>query len=307
MTGFTETWRGDVVIAECDELGHLNMRYYLAKAQQARQMFFIGLGLPDAFSNGVPSTVRFRECHIRFLNEARPGANLRIETGILSIGECDMTLQHMLYHRDGSLAATIRETVDHIYLRTGECFNWPNRVKVAAPIYEVDAPKQAAPRGVSLTDEMSGPGLGALMDWGCDRISLGVFKPKETNVFGAVSGQNYIGRISDCITGFSTGWPELATTNWRESKVIGVMLELRLRVHHDARPGSAFHIYSGVKGTTDKIRQLIHNIVDPVSGKSYASLIAVNGLIDLDARKFVAPSKAAVEALESVMISSLHA
>ena len=306
MTQMIETWRGDTTIRECDELGHLNMRYYLAKARQARRMFIIGLGLPTAFESGTPSTARFRECHIRFLRESRPGTTLYIHTGVLDVGEDDLTLIHVLYHRDGSVAATVRETVDHIYQRTGQRFPWPRRVHAAVQAYMTDLPKEAMPRGLTLDEPLTGPNLETVQNWGCEQISLGVFEKNESNAAGAIASYHYIGRLSDTITSFQAGWPEFALQGWEIGTTSGVMLELRLRLHQDARPGQPYHIYSGVKNATDKIRQLVHNFINPVTGQSYATIFAVNGMIDLEKRKFADPSPEALALLKKARIKNLH-
>ena len=83
---------------ECDELGHLNMRHYRSKATQAKQMFFIQLGLSGAFKLGAASSVSTREFTVRYIKETRPGFPMYIETGILEVAEKTMQLLHMVYH-----------------------------------------------------------------------------------------------------------------------------------------------------------------------------------------------------------------
>jgi len=307
MNDLIETWRGDVTISECDELGHLNMRYYLSKARQARHMFFMGLGLPHSFEKGTPSTVRFRECHIKFLKEARPGMSLSVQTGILAKRETEIDLLHMIFHRDGSPSATIIETVDHVYLRTGQTFPWPNRVESAAQKHVTTCPDIAKPRGLSKDTPMMGPSLEQLVQLPLQRIGVGVFTKRESEPFNYVSAHNFVGRLSDSITSFTAGWPEIADGSWEASRIIGVMLEFRLRVHSPAAQGMGYHLYSGVQSHTDKVRRIIHNFVDPVSGQNYASLIAVNGLINLETRKFALPSQNSLAQLSKVLIPKLSA
>ena len=307
MTQFVDTWRGDVTLSECDELGHLNMRYYLSKARQARQTFFMMLGLPHSFELGTPSTVRFRECHIKFLKEARPAMSLSIQTGLLALRDTEIDLLHMMYHRDGELAATIVETVDHIYLRTGETFPWPKRVIASEKTHTVTCPDIAKPRGVSLDTPMIGPSLSEIAEFPTQAIGQGVFVEKEADPFNYVCAHNYVGRLSDTITSFTAGWPEIAEESWDISKVVGVMLEFRLRVHRPARPGRAYQIHSGVQSHTDKVRRIVHNFINPITGLSYASFIAVNGLINLETRRFALPSEDNLKRLSDVTIPGLSA
>ena len=307
MSGLLETWRGDVTLSECDELGHLNMRYYLSKAKQARQMFFMGLGLPRSFEAGTPSTVRFRECHIKFLKEARPAMSLSIQTGIVALRDTDMDLVHIMSHRDGTPAATIVETVDHIYLRTDQAFHWPKRVEEAAANYMTELPDMARPRGLSLEDPMTGPALEEVSAFKSQRISLGAFTQKEVDSVGYIPAHHFVGRLSDSITSFTQGWPEIAEGTWETSQIVGVMLEFRLRIHRYAFPGMGYYLYSGLRSHTDKVRQIIHNFVDPIGGDNYASLIAVNGLIDLKTRRFARPSQENLDQLSKATIPGLHA
>ena len=72
MGKFLKTWAGECSAWECDGLGHLNMRHYMTKAMQARQMFFIRAGLHEAFKADAFSTVRVTDFHIKYLGEARP-------------------------------------------------------------------------------------------------------------------------------------------------------------------------------------------------------------------------------------------
>jgi len=112
------TYYGEAVQWECDELGHLNMRHYMTKVHQARQFFFIHLGLHEAFESGSPSTVRASKFMVRYLKECRPAERLKIKTGLLEVGETSADLIHIMTHFDETVAAVFVETVDHIYLPT---------------------------------------------------------------------------------------------------------------------------------------------------------------------------------------------
>ena len=71
-----EIWRGGVTPWQCDEMGHMNVRFYLTIAAEGLTGLVAALGLPRAFSVDASSTVVVREHHIRFLREARAGAGL---------------------------------------------------------------------------------------------------------------------------------------------------------------------------------------------------------------------------------------
>jgi len=302
LSKFLPTWQGEAGQQECDELGHLNMRHYMTKAQQARQMFIMQLGLVHAFEVGTSSTVRVREFHIKYMREAMPGAPLRIETAITRIGTSDITLLHVMYHGDGSLAATIREQLEHLYLPTHKSFAWPERLLKNAKAYLVETPDYALPRGLPDT-EMTGANQETLDKWDCHTIGRGVFQRWEIGNSGTVCAQHVLGRLSGCIRHYDYAWPEGIFSG----NVVGVLLEIRFRFHTFAKSGDPFVLRSGLLGSDDKIRQLVHHMVNPVTDKPIGSFIAVNALIDLEKRKLVLPSAENQKILQDRISPNLHA
>ena len=141
MGEFLKTWAGECSAWECDGLGHLNMRHYITKVAQARQMFFIRLGLYEAFKSGAEASVRVRDFHIKYLGEARPDDPLRIETGLLQLGENDVRLCHIMYHLGGRIAATIVENMQHIALPSRAAIPWPQHFHEAAKTLSGRAPR----------------------------------------------------------------------------------------------------------------------------------------------------------------------
>ena len=59
-------WRGNANAWECDELGHLNVRFYLAKAWEAVEALSEALNMRAAFQPGATATLIAREIDIRF-------------------------------------------------------------------------------------------------------------------------------------------------------------------------------------------------------------------------------------------------
>ncbi len=306
MQNFVETWQGEAVNWECDELGHLNMRHYITKVQQARQMFIMMLGLDDAFRRGSASTARATRFHIRYLKEARPGDPLRIETGLMAINDTQINLVHILYHADDSVAATVNEWVAHIYMPTQEPFAWPARVQTAAHDYKTTLPDIAKPRGLDIDEPMDGADLDRIKSWGSDRVGMGVFTPREIDSFKYVSMQHILGRVSDSIGNFQTGWPERAADPAKSSNTMGVLLEARLARHTMAEAGMPYHFYSGVRSFNDNVREFIHHLINPLTGQSYASMIGIGAMLDLHDRRLVKASPQTLDALQKAQLPDLR-
>ena len=305
MKGFIETWTGEAEAHECDALGHLNMRHYLYKAQQARQMFIMMLGLPRAFTPGHPSSVKFMNAHIQYKAESRPGDLLRIETGILELRDVGMTLLHVIYHMNGIVSATIIENIEHVYLSTGNSFKWPRRVIDAAKPHYVDMPNYAAPRSLNPWAKMVPPTQSELEGWGVKPIGRGVFQRAETDMFDRVMGGAILGRASDCVAHYKEGWPEAHEEEASETKTMGILLETNFVCHRPVRAGQGFVFYSGVGHMNRITRRLVHTMIDPIEGHAIASMDTMAALFDLEARKIIEPTAENLKILDAACKAEL--
>lgn len=301
---------GEAVQWECDELGHLNMRHYMTKTHQARQYFFIHLGLEHAFRAGADSTVRSADFIIRYLKECRPGERIKISTAILALHEDTAELLHVMTHFDGTVAAVITEVVAHIYLRTGERFRWPARVKEAAKNHMTTRPAIAQPR--SLPALKSGaaplaPDLPTLKDGGAQMIGAGVFQPAETDIFGAVMPQSLLGRITESVGNFQQLWPEIHASMENGGSVSGALLEICVHIHDTPTSGEACVLYSAIQSANSYTRQADHHIIDPLSGQSWASVSASACLFDTATRRLVKTAPDQIKALNAAALPNLRA
>src|SRR4051812_43049671 len=101
-----EIWRGGVNTWDCDEMGHMNVRFYVARAMEGLAGLAAELGLPHAFAPYANATLVVREHHIRFLREAQAGTALHMLGGVIEIGEDEARLLQLLVHTaTGEIAA----------------------------------------------------------------------------------------------------------------------------------------------------------------------------------------------------------
>lgn len=302
-----ETYTGQALQWECDELGHLNMRHYMTKVHQARQFFFIELGLVKAFTASADSTVRSKSFIVRYLKESRPGARLKIKTGVISLSDTSAELLHIMTHFDGTVSAAIVETVEHIYLRTGAAFNWPRRVHRAAQNYITERPAISLPRGLLPADYSPlAPSREALLESRAVKIGMGVFQPAEIDIFGAVTPQAHLGRLTESVGNFIGLWPEVDESLQSGGHIGGALLELAAYIHHVPTAGEALELYGAVQDANPYTRQAAYHMVDPATGASWASLLASGCLFDLDARNLVKTSPDQIAALKSMAIPALR-
>jgi acyl-CoA thioester hydrolase len=146
-----EVWRGGVNTWECDDMGHMNVRFYVARAMEGLAGLAAELGMPHAFSPAANATLLVREHHIRFLREAMARASLHMRGWVADLGESDARLMLVLYHSvTGEPAATFQTLVDHVTPIDGRPFPWSTATRERAEALTAPIPDFAAARSLSL-------------------------------------------------------------------------------------------------------------------------------------------------------------
>ena len=214
-----EVWRGGVSPWQCDQMGHLNVRFYVAQAMEGLAGVAAALGMVGAFSPAGTSTLVVREHHIRFLKEARAGDALHMTCGLLDLGEADACLLQILRHSlTGEPAAVFQTRLVHAKATDAEAFPWSSAARELADALTVAIPEGLEAR--SLTPGEGGmAGTVARADQlGLHRYGAGVFGPQECDVFGRVGAHHVMARISDGAAGRS-GDPSACRSGRRRGAV----------------------------------------------------------------------------------------
>lgn len=281
-----EVWRGSVGSWECDQMGHMNVRFYVARAMEGLTELTAQLGLPNAFRPRAEATLIIKDHHIRFLREARAGDPLYMRAGVLSIDDESVRILQLLFHaRDGELAAAFQTQATHATAHEQRTFAWPPRVREAAARLTAEVPQRARPRSVGLGPPSGRANLGEAERLGLFPLASGAFGAQDCDVFGRVNACHIIGRIADGVPSLAgmLGGPE----GPRPANLGGAVLEYRLAYAAWPRAGDRFEVRSGLIGFDDRAQRLAHWILDPVSGAPWATSEAVAISLDLAARKIV--------------------
>lgn len=284
-----EVWSGGVNTWECDEMGHLNVRFWVAKAQEALGGLALALGMPQAFAPDAQATLVVREQHIRFLREAHAGKALYATGGVVEMGEADARLLVVLRHPDGQPAATFQLVVAHATPRDLRPFPWPARIRDRAEALRVEVPAYAAARSVDLSPVEATASLARADELGLKRIGQAMFGPAELDAFGRMRPEIFIGRVSDGVGrlfGETRPGPEVQDGE-PPPRIGGAVLEYRVVYLGWPRAGDHFEVRSGFAGCDSRTRRVVHWMVDPVSGDPWVSAEAVVISFDLDKRKVV--------------------
>lgn len=303
-----ELWRGNANAWECDELGHLNVRHYLAKAMQAAGTLSDMIGMRRAFGSGALATLIVRDLHVRFLAEARPGAPLMIEGGVTQATPAGLSIVLMMRHAaQDRLAASFTMTLDHADPRTGRPFAWPARVSSAMEGLTVALPGEAGPRGLQMSEPANAISLARADALGLQPVGRGRVLPEDGDIFGRMRPECAIGKISDSVIHFQAGFPEQWDNHASGEKLrrASALLELRIVYRNYPQPGDGFVVRSGLTQAGEKVRNLVHWVLDPVTGEPWWSAEGVGCMMDLEARKLVPASGETLERLKDAVIHGL--
>lgn len=303
-----EIWRGGVNTWDCDEMGHMNVRHYVVRAQEGLIGLAAELGLPHAFSPRANATLLVKEHHIRFLREAHAGAPLAMLGGVIEMGESDARVLQLLVHPgSGELAATFQTTVVHATPREGHPFPWPQIALERAEALMVEVPEKARPRSLDLSPFTPTASLARADALNLDRIGLGGMLPSDCDVYGRMRVEQFIGRVSDGIGAFIHPFRDVVVEHaeHRPRRMGGAVLEYRIAYLASPRIGDRVDIRSGLVGTDARTMRVVHWMLDPATGEPWATSEAVAITFDLDARKIVPVTEAARRALARHEVSGL--
>lgn len=303
-----EIWRGGVNTWDCDEMGHMNVRHYVVRAQEGLIGMAAELGLPHAFSPHANATLLVKEQHIRFLREAHAGAPLYMLGGVIEMSEAEARILQLLIHpASGELAATFQTTVVHATPRDGQPFPWPKVARERAEALKIAVPERAQARSIDLSPFTPTASLARADAMGLARIGLGGLLPSDCDVFGRMRTEQFIGRVSDGIGTFIHPFRDVVVEHaeHKPQRMGGAVLEYRIVHLAWPRAGDRIEIRSGLLGTDARTMRVVHWMLDPATGEPWGTSEAVAITFDLDARKVVPVTDAARAALAAHEVKGL--
>ncbi len=294
-------YQGSVNTWECDDGGHLNVRFHLERAMVGLAHMAAALELPRAMTEPAGSTLVLRETHVRFLKEARPGASLVMHGGVAKIGEDDATLCLDMRHGDGAPSSCFTLKVAHVETRGFRAFPWSERTRAAAKRLHVSLPSHAKPRSIDLAQAPTEISRDGAIQRGATRIGGALVTPDQCDAFGRLRGEHFVGRISDSVPNLLSQWRHAAASETGAAPA-GAVVEARIVVRRFPRAGDLIEVHSGIVEVGEKTLRLVHWLVDPGTGEGWASMEAVALTFDTATRKALAPSAEARARVQKLIV-----
>lgn len=298
-----EIFRGNVNAWECDEMGHMNVRFYVTKCEEAVQVLLAELGFPPAEQRAQNIRALIVDFHIRFLGEVHPGAGLFAHGGVLEAEADHLRLfVDMRNAIGGAHNATFNVVVK--FKKDGAFVPLPRKLLTAALANRVPLPAFAAPRSLSLAPSTANASLKRTEELGLRQINLGLVTPAQCDDAGEMRGEWFMGRVSDGIGNLiRTFNPDRGL---KGSNVGGVALEYRIIIHRRPNPGDIVAVRSGLASFNEKTIRMGHWMVDMVRGDAVATMEASAASFDITARKIIPNDEARMKVLQTHVVEGLE-
>ena len=260
MTGYSETFRGDVHTWEVDSTEHFTVAYYYEKFEAATWRFLRQLGAD-------PAAARTTEAVTHYKAELRNRDIYRIETAVIEAGD-NPTIAHRLFNaQSGTLCTAMQQTLTGVYL-PGTAVEWDGDAREERPVPGDDA------NWVPTLKDM--------------------VRPAEADWIGNLSLPGYIHRFSTANSFIMAAFgltPDFMT----ENRLGLSTFEFQLVFGVQARPGDMIDIESCIAQIGGSSLRLYHRMRNAETGAEIAGLSQFGVQLDLDARR---PSRIADELRE---------
>jgi acyl-CoA thioester hydrolase len=305
---------------ECDAMGHMNVQFYVARAEEGLLALLARLGYGPSRQRQQPIAVASGSLHIRFHRELRPAAAYRVFGGIVkpadrepgqaSTRRFDATgtltcYQEIRKRADQSVAATFVHECTLIDRDSGQ----PAPPQLTSglllhPSLRLDAiPEIGRPRGIEPSELFEQPTVADAERFGLATIYRAPVRAGDCDAAGLVTPTAFMSYIS-------AGIPSLVyDLRGRDRSSAGshggAALEYRFQFRRPARQGDLVRVMSGLRGVGSKTQNFCHWILDDESGEAFATAEAVAVAMDLTARKAVAFSDEERAQLEDKIVPGL--
>jgi len=120
------TYRGSIYPWQCDQMGHMNVMFYVGKFDEATWQLFAALGLTPTYFRETQSGVAALAQHLTYKKELLPGAIMEIRSHVVKIAEKVIVFAHEMHDAETDLvAATCELTVIHLDRQTRKSSPFP--------------------------------------------------------------------------------------------------------------------------------------------------------------------------------------
>tara|TARA_R110000868_G_scaffold13397_10_gene62588 strand:- start:915 stop:1859 length:945 start_codon:yes stop_codon:yes gene_type:complete len=286
--GYFTSVKGTVNTWECDDIGHMNVQFYTARASDAAFFVRAELGLtPSVIRDGKHTMIALEE-HYRYQRELLAGDMYTMRTRLIEMREKTLVVLHELWNAaSNELAATIVAVSASFDLGTRRLVPWSDETMAKGRALIGSLPEHAEPRSVKRETRLPEISFADTESGNFIESYRGAVGPQHCDDFGHMNTQFYISRYSD---GSGHLWQGLGLDRQTliASRRGSVVLEQRLNFLREVRSGDILIIKSAMTEVAAKTVRIYHFMFNAETGALAATSEVVAILLDLDARRAVA-------------------
>jgi len=298
-----ETFRAVVNTWECDEMGHMNVRFYVARAMDGVGSLALALGLGPRLLRASELKLVPREQHLRFHRELHPGHAVVMRGGVVRADAHELEVYQELRRAEGGTLCASITTRLTLCTSDGALQSLDERVLQSARALTVAVPEHGLPRGLLLGEPSPAMSLDDAFKLGLHGVYRGQVREEDCDRGGVMRIEAFMGRISDGVPHFFQSLGGL--TRDPSQGLGGAALEYRLIYRAFPRAGDIIEIRSGLRAQRGKTTEFCNFLFDAESGACIMSSDAVAVMFDMRLRKAIAPPAEVVERLASQAIPGL--
>lgn len=127
------TYRGAVYPWQCDQMGHMNVMWYVGKMDEASHSLFASLGMTRAVMRETECVLGAVEQNISYKREVLAGDVVEVHSRVLEMREKVILFEHEIRHGvTGEVCAVCEQTVLCIDATARKARPFPEAVRAAA-------------------------------------------------------------------------------------------------------------------------------------------------------------------------------
>jgi len=297
--GMLPSFCGSVNAWECDQMGHMNVQFYLHRAAEADRQVFAAIGLPPGALRGMGAAIRPLRYHIQFRRELHSGAATAMRSGLRRAGPDHLDLVHQLVNTEtGEVSAVIEARVGLADAADGR-----TALPVPADALERAAQIAADFAGPAELPDQTGPrmpqapapnmfetGRASVDSWECDehgRLAMRFYMA----AFSSAAGSLYL--------------QDDGSAAAEQARSLGsAALDYIITFRKPLKAGSAYHIRTGFLELREKTWRFCHHLIDSGSRETVATAEIVAVMFDKASRKSVLLPDAVRRAFTERLISA---
>lgn len=297
--GYFDSLRGTVNPWECDEIGHMNVQFYVARASDGAFFLRHELGLTPSTIRASRRTMIALEEHCRFHRELLAGDIFAMRTRLIEMREKTLVVLHELWNAGaGELAATIVAVSASFDMETRRLAPWSGATLEKGRALLGPLPEHAEARSVRRETRLPDLTLADTEGGAFIETYRGAVSPQHCDDFGHMNTQFYIARYSD---GSGHLWQGIGLdkrTMIAERRG-SVVLEQRLNYVREVVSGDILIVKSALTEIGGKTIRICHFMFNAETGLLAATSEVTAILLDVDKRRATSFSDAERGRLEA--------